>query len=313
MALRSKAVESYQWGLEVTAGTGVAASLRYLAVTRMTLKAMEPKTRYRGSGSEVQNGESQEKVWSEFDGEAPCCYKFLPVLFNSLLGNDASSPYSYTPNAFGVDTLKTYTVEKGSAAGGEKAAYCVVKSARLRFTKKDTNVNFAGFGRKLQTGITMTAAPTKVACVPFDPKKIQLLIGADEGSLAEVKWHEIEVGIGERSAPHFAGNTDTDSFDEHVKVANDHTIQVTLQTAADIEDLVTASRNKELRCVQVKATSDLEYSDGNPYDFELTAMCFVDMPDHSGEADNIVAAPVNLVMTYDATFAGFLKATIANA
>ena len=311
---RSQAVEVIQWGLESVAGTGVAANQRYLGLVKLTPKTVEEKTRYRGAGSEVPNGESQEKGHSEWDGEGPVCYKFLPVLLNGLLGNDASSPFSYTPNAFGADTIKTYTVEKGPSGGtGDKAAYFVVKNLRLRFTKKDTSCTFSAFARTLQNAQAMTATPTKVPCVPVDPKKVQLLIGADEEGLGATKWHEIEVNIGDRSAPHFAGNTDQESFEEHVKVANEHTIVASIEDPTLLADLFAASRAKELRCVQVKATSALEASEGNFYDLELTAMAFVQIPDPGHDADAIVAAQVTFVMTYDATFGGFLKGAVVNA
>lgn len=316
MPPRATATEQYQLGIESTAGTGVAANLRPLALTSLNLRGQEPKTRYRAGGSETPNAESQEKCWSEFDGEGPICYNLLPYVLSSLLVADASSPYEFVPNAFGVDTIKTLTIEKGAGSNGEKAAYCFVKTARLRFTKKDTSLTFSGEGRKLQSGITMTASPTKVASVPVDPKKVDLYIGEDEAGLAVVKWQEIEVNIGERWAAHFEGNSANDSFEEHTKVANEHTIQATITTPATIADLITAARNKETRCVRIKAESALEYSAGNNYDLEITANCFVEMPDTSGETDNVVSAQVNFIMTYDAGFnttGGFLKVTVANA
>lgn len=312
--LRSAAIEQYQFGAETTPGTGVAANQRFLSITKLNLRGVEPKARYSGGGSEVPNGESQEKCHSEFDGEGPICYNTLPVILNACLGNQTASPYTYTPSAFGVDTLKTLTIEKGSAAGAEKCAYGVVKGFRQRFTKRDTNISFTGFGRKLQTGQTLTASPTKVACVPIDPKKVQLLIGDDEAGLAAVNWQEIELVVGDRWAPHFEGNTSTDSFEEANKVRNAHTIQATFTaSSAVVADLIAASRAKELRCVQIKATSDLEVGPGEFYDLEETAMCFVDMPDTSGETDDVVTVSCQFTMTYDSAFGGFLKIIVTNA
>lgn len=312
--LRSLATEQYQVGAETTAGTGVDADKRYLSLTKVNLRAIEPKAKYSAGGSETPTGESQEKVYSEFDGEGPICYNTLPLILNACLGNQAASPYTWTPSNFGVDTLKTFTLEKGSPAGGEKAAYCVVKGFRQRFTKKDASINFAGFGRKLQPDIEMTADPDPVPCVPVDPKKVQLLIGDDVAGLAAVNWQEIELVVGDRWAPHMEGNTSTDSFEEPNKVRNAHTITASFTAStAVVADLITASRNKERRCVRIKATSDLEFAAGQKYDLTETAMCMVDVPNTSEEGDDVVRATCQFTMAYDATFGGFLKIALTNA
>jgi len=311
--LRHKAIETAQFGAEATAGTEVPGGEQFLGLTKFNLKGMEPKTQYRGVGSETSNGESQEKVHSEFDGEGPVCYMTLPRFLNACLGYQAASPYTWKPSNFGVDTLKTLSVQKGSAAGAEKAAYGVVKGFKLRFVQKDTSFNFTGFARKLTTGSTLTATPTKVPCIPLDPKKVDLYLGVDEGGLAVTKWQEMEVTVADRWAPHFEGNGTDESFEEPAKVANEHTIQLTLTSAAAIADLIAAARAKELRCIRIKATSALEFAAGEFYDFQLTAMCRVQMPDTSGEAENAVATTVNLVMAYDADFDGFMELILTNA
>ena len=313
MSVRSKAIERWQFGRESVAGTGVAASNQPTSVTNLTLKGMEPKTTYTGMGSETPNAESQEKCWSEFNGDGPICYILLPDILNACLGNQASSPYTYTPDNWGLDTLKTLTIEKGSEVQAERCAYGVVKGFTMRFTQKVASLTWPGFGRKLQDGITITATPTILSCVPVDPKKVALLIGADVAGLAAVNFQEIEVKVADRWAPHFEGNSSQDSWEEPKKLDATHTITLTIHSPAAITDLRTASRNKELRCIRIKATSGLEFASGQFYDLQITAMCMIQFPEDSGETDKVVTSGITCTMTYDEDFGGFLEVVVTNA
>lgn len=278
MAVRATVNERIQVGVEVTSGTGVSANKRLMGLDRLTLNPMEPQGRHRSAGSEVQSGVSLQKVHSEFDFEGPFCFLTVPYLLTAMLLDQTASPYTYTPDPYGADAIKTLTIETGSADHAEKAAYGVVSNVRIRATKADVTINGGGFARKLSTNITMTATPTLVGKALADPAKVSVLIGTTVGGLAEVEHLEAEINLPARWAPHFTLNVATDSFDSHKKIANEPTITLTLESAADADTLIGYARAKTKIFVRIILGTDEEYSAGNSYEAQFTSYCTVEAP-----------------------------------
>jgi len=277
MSVRATVNERVQWGQESVAGTGVSASLRPLGLDRLTLNPVRPQGRTRSAGREMQTGVAKQKVYSKFEFEGPLCLKTAPYLFSACLESQTSSPFTYQPNPDGIDTIKTLTIEAGSAQRASKAAYCVVAGFRIRFTRTDVAINGEGFGRKRQEGITLTTTPTEIVKAIADPELVSVLLGTSIGGLAEVEFLEAEMNQPPRWAPHITLNVATDSFDDIKKIANDPTLNLVLEAMADAATLFTAAEAKTGYFARVIATD----IDGNT--LQLTAYGTLETPT---EADN---------------------------
>lgn len=278
MSVRSSALERIQVGVESVAGTGVSANKRLMGLDRLTLKPMLSKSFHRSAGSQVPTSESRAKEWSTFDFEGPACYLTMAYLLSALLKNEASSPYTYTPDPYGVNTIKTLTIETGSGIRAEKVAYGVVSSLRFRSTQADVSVNGSGFARAIQQNQTLTAGATEIGPVPIDPYKGQVLIGSSLGGIQLAKHLEYELDIPELWKPHAPLDASTDSFTEHKAVAGEPSLSLALEYQSDAETLLTAARNKTPIYVQYQAAA-------SPYDLTITTCCMVEAPDRADKDD----------------------------
>lgn len=275
MAVRATVNEGIQFGLETTAGTGVSADKRILGLDSLTLNPVEPINVFKPAGSEAAAEVSRQKVNTEWQAQGPACYLTLPYLLAMLLNDDTSSPFAYDPATYGLDTIKTFTIETGSATRAEKIAYAVCHSLRLRATKEEVSITASGFGRKLQQNITKTAGPTNVGPVPFDPDKFEVLMGTAFGSQSMIATLETEFNISNRWGPHFVLDDATDSFTDHKKLRPTLSLSVTLEYGANAETLLTALRDKTTLYFTLSAISAEEFSSGNVYNSQLQLACKV--------------------------------------
>lgn len=275
MAVRATVNEGIQFGLEVTPGTGVSADKRILGLDSLTLNPIEPINVFKPAGSEAAAEVSRQKVNTEWQAQGPACYLTLPYLLNMLLNSDTSSPFAFDPSTYGLDTIKTFTIETGSATRAEKIAYAVCHSLRLRATKEEVSITASGFGRKLQQNITKTSTPTNVGPVPFDPDKFEVKMGTTLGGVAMVGFLECEFNISNRWAPHFVLDDATDSFTDIKKLRPTLSLSLTLEYVADAETLLTALRDKTTMYFELGCLSAEEYSAGNAYNSQLQLACKV--------------------------------------
>jgi hypothetical protein len=277
--VRATVNERIQVGVEVTSGTGVSANKRLMGLDSLTLQPSEPQGRHRSAGSEGPSGVSLQKVHSTFEFEGPFCFLTVPYLFSSMWLDQASSPYTYTPDPYGVDDIKTLTIEAGNDDEAEKAAYGVTTNVRIRANQSDVTVNGGGFARKLSLGITPTATPTVVGKALADPALTSVLIGTTVGGLAEVNHLEVELNYPARWAPHFTLNVATDSYDSHKKLAGEPTITLTLESSAALADVLHGYARAKTKCFVriILGTAD-EYSAGNTYEAQFTHYCTVEAP-----------------------------------
>lgn len=281
--VRTSALERIQVGVEVTPGTGVAANKRLMGLTRLTLNPTINKNFHTSAGVEVPNSESGGKMWSTFDYEGSGCYCTMAYILSGLLLNQSSSPYTYALTPSAVETIKTYTIETGSAVRAEKAAYGVFSSFRLRATQADVSINGNGFARKISKNQTLTAGATEIGPVNMDPRKVTVLLGDTLGGLAAVEHLEYELDIPERWRPHAPLTAATDSFSRHKKVGSEPGIMLALERQADAEALLTAAETKAVKFVQMTAPSAT-----SPYDITVTAACMVEAPT-GGDNDDVFA------------------------
>lgn len=286
--VRSSALERIQVGVEGTPGTGVDATKRLMGLQRLTLNPVIGQNHYRSAGVEVPSSQSGGKMWSTFDYEGGACYCTMAYLLSAMLLNQSSSPYTYVLSPSGVETIKTLTIETGSAVRAEKAAYGVVSAFRLRATPADVAISGSGFARKVSKNITLTAGATEIGPVNIDPKKVSVLLGDSIGGLAVVEHLEYELDLPDRWAPHAPLTAVTDSFSRHKKIANEPGITVALEHQADADALWLAAETQAVKFVRLTAPSDT-----SPYDLTITAACMVEAPSRA-DNDSVFGASFRL-------------------
>lgn len=129
----------------------------------------------------------QGKEWVEGDFSGALCANDCIYYLNSLLltgtistpsGATNTRRHTFLPNNFSDDAYKTYTVEKGSSSGAERAAHLVFNNMTLRWTREaEASVNGGVLAQALSESITMTSSPTDLGEAPIDPKAVSIFVG----------------------------------------------------------------------------------------------------------------------------------------
>jgi hypothetical protein len=175
------------WGPEATLGVQVPSTKRLLC-TEFLPSPVIPRVPYRPQGFVAPTTvvSQKENVTAPLTGAQ--CYGDLAYLYASLLKTESiSTPsgatnarrFTYSPSAVAPDTFRSYTLEKGTLAGGaERITGCVVESLTQRWTKTDANLTGNIMGQVSQQQITPTLSPTDIPARPINPNDTDVYIGS---------------------------------------------------------------------------------------------------------------------------------------
>lgn len=187
MAERATVYQATQIGDESTPGTAVPADKRMLC-TMIDLSPNVPTNVYRPAGSVAPTTVVQAKEFTEGEYSGALCANDVIYYLNCLLltgtittpvGATNTRRHTFLPGNFAPDSYKTYTVEKGSSAGAERASHLVFNNMTLRWTlEAEAAVNGGVLAQVLSEQITMTGAPTDLGEAPIDPKAVSIYVGS---------------------------------------------------------------------------------------------------------------------------------------
>jgi hypothetical protein len=309
-------MECLQTGPEETPGILVAATQRIHGVDRFTLNPEGEYHFHDPAGLEVPDDSSREKEHSTFDWEGPGCYHWLQQVFSGLFGVPAAgSPFTWKPDAKGLDAIQTYTFETGSDVYAEKAGYGVHSDFRMRLNKADVACSGGGFAQKIAEGITLTAAAADRPSVVIDPDKVAILVGDSVGGLAAIDWLEAEYSVAGRWAPHFVGGTASTSFKKHKKRKAQYNVQLVMEHDSASSGYLTALRAKATKYCRIRAQSAVEFSSGNAYDLQITFPFRFRKTPKLGNQDDVFGATWELQPIYLPTYlttGGFMEIVLTN-
>ena len=297
-----------QIGAETTSGTAVSASklLNYLS--------LEPGialefNKFRPMGQVVASAVTPGKDSTEWTVSGAGSYSELIYPFCSVLTNTTPATvettarrWTFTPLGRSEDTVKTYTIESGSATRAQKATYGLFTGIELTFNRTDgVTISGAAVGQNIQDNITLTATPTAVEEAIILPTHLNCFIDATSGGLGGTKLtrdFNAVFRVTDRFQTVWPINSANSSYVSHVPV--EPTVQIELTVEADstgMAELVNA-RAGTTRYIRLSATSTVLAGSTQFYDLVI---------DMAGKISDIKAFDDNdgvkvLTYTFDAIY-----------
>lgn len=193
MSERASIFEGVQIGVESSAGTEVNA-VKKLEAYQITPNYSGSIDSFRGSGFKFPSLVTVGKEMTEASLEGVLDYNCLTYMLASLVNYAAPSQvgtlsaytWTFTPDSDGPDTVKTYTIERGSSVRAQQFEYGMVTGLSFSFSAADSQIAVSGsiIGTELRDGITMTPNPTVVEAVPATVKQATVKLAATQAGLA---------------------------------------------------------------------------------------------------------------------------------
>lgn len=326
MTDRASVNQQVQWGVEVTAGTAVAAdkTVRSLSID---IDVAGDNDMYRPSGHKfnalaLPNMESA--TWQITEGKPTYTEIIYPLtaLFGSSTDTTVGSTGEqriWTIDDVSSITQKTLTIEKGSSVRAHKIAYAILTDLTMTWTRKDgASMTGQGIGQKITDDITMTASPTDVALVPIVGKQLSLYIdstGAGLGTTKMLRAFNVEQAISGVYGPIWPINASNGSFDGVVELAPTTSVKIVLEADATGMAYLSQYRSGDLIFARLEAIGDT-YEEGTPdkaytllYD---TALGIKTMSGLAADEDGIAAVTLECEMVQDSTWTHAMQITVAN-
>src|SRR6266550_1879845 len=186
-----------QIGPETTPGTGVAASklINYLNMAPSfwagNFNTQTPMGQKASAGITPGQDYSSWAVSSDVGSYSELIYPFCGLFTNvtPTTVDTTAKLWTFVPTGRSEDTIKTYTVETGSATRAQKAAYVLFTGLDLTFNRTDgvKVTGGAALGQAIQDNITLTATPTAVEDQPMLPTHLDVFLDPTSGAVGTTK------------------------------------------------------------------------------------------------------------------------------
>lgn len=327
MAERTSVTQVVQLGVETTPGTSVAAN-RFLPSVMVNMGPDASFTEVRASGNKFPGKEVLGKEWStvKMPNQA-MTYDEVVYFLSSLMGYAApavqggatpTTAYLWTHNVSSTaeDTVKSFTIEQGSAVRAHKATYCQATGMTLSGDRDKVDVGCDMIARSISDGVTLTAAPTAVAQVPMLAKDTSIYIDDTSGGLGTTKltrdlsW---EVSLNNKVGPLWVVDKAQTSFVALVEQPVDATFKVMVEADAQGMGLLTAMRAGTRKFIRLDITSDELAGTGFPYYLRLDMACEIaEKPSEFTDRDGVYAIEYTFKTVHDATWGRAVTASVMN-
>lgn len=190
MPEKASVFQTVQIGVETTPGTAVAANLKLLAVS-LTPQPRTEADDFRAMGNKYASFVTLNKEWSEVAIAGKLTYNEIVYLLASLLNSPtptqqgATTAYLWTflSDTDGPDTGESLTIEQGDAESAWRVAGAKVASLELTFNRGEVSIGGSLIGEQMETGITMTAAPTSLTPLPVLPAHVTFKMADTQAGL----------------------------------------------------------------------------------------------------------------------------------
>ncbi len=224
-----------------------------------------------------------------------------PTIAATSTAVSAARKWLFSPTQSDVDTIKTYTVEKGSSVGACRFTYGVVTDLDVSFTKRSVGIGGKMIGRAVADGITLSGSPTDIALVPVAVPEVGVWVGPTLlGMTRLATCLEAKFSIKGRHVPVMTIDDSQGSYTATAEDGADVSASITVihDSAADAYMTTLRARAQNFMRIQAVGTS---IETGWPYLFQIT-MPFRFRTPKRGNTDGLHVSTFECLANYDSTF-----------
>jgi hypothetical protein len=215
----------------------------------------------------------------------------------------AARRWLYNLTQSDVDTLKSYTIQKGSSVNAASFGYAQATDMEWNFSRTTVGLTAKMLGQILTDGITMTSTPTDIALQPVSVPEISVWAGTSVLGLARLdNVQTCKVGWKDRVKPAFYLDDQQTSYTAPVENELDMmaTLKVMQNTAANA--YLTALRAKTYGYLRIMMVGQ-NIESGYPYRIRLTTPYQVRNPKR-GESESVYTGDYDFQFVYNAAGVG---------
>lgn len=322
MSERTTITQITQIGTEVTPGTAVAVTKRLQAVQIAPSIQAEVQT-YRPSGGKFHTIGALGKEWTEASISGPATYTDLVYLLASvmsytaptLVGAAKAYEWEFDVAHSAEDTIKTFSVEHGSAYRAGKFSHGVVSELGLNFSRESVEVSGTMLGQRYSDGVALTSSGVAdVALQPILPTEVTVYLDDTWAALGTTKLaraFKADFNLSNRFAPLWPLDASVTSFATVVETAPDASIKLLVEADAAGMGPLAAMRSGAKKFIRIEAVGPL-IETGSNYKLTLDMCGLVSEIGEFADEDGVYAVEWTLTAAYDSVGTAALEVTIIN-
>lgn len=319
MAERASVFQGVQLGVETVYGTGVAANKKLTGTNIEPGPRVELET-FRSLGMKFASVAALNKEWAEATLSGPITYTELIYWLSSLMrtttptGATLARTWVFDMAEDAADTVKSFTIEQGSAERAHEITGALVTGLTLDFSRDGCEMSGTIMARALEDGITLTAAPTAVALVPVMASQVTVKLADTAAGLtaasALTRALSASWSVSDRFAPVWALNG-SNSFPATVETAPEAEIKLKVEADAAGMALLDSMRIGETQFIRINATGSL-IETTTYYNVQIDAAFVVSDVTPFSDEDGVFAVEWTGTMVYDPTWTRATQITVIN-
>lgn len=323
MGERTTVAAISQIGVEVTPGTAVPAT-KILSSIEITGGIKNESEVFTPAGQKYPSFVVPGREWTEWKIGGRVTYGELPYILSGMLcATTASSDTSlgkkwvFAPALAAEDTIKTLTLEQGSATRAHNVAYWIPTELGFKFSRKGVEYEGAAIGQALGDGFTLTTGTTAVEDPPVPVLGSQVSVSfADSwaglaGASAATRVLEANWKIGDRFNPLWVLDASKTSYVAHVEkrpAVSGNIIMEADAAGMGYLTLMRAATRKWMRISAVGATIE----SGKTYLFQIDGCYNISAATPFEDRDGVYAIGWTFQPVYDATATKTFEITVRN-
>lgn len=308
MGEKATIFQGIQIGIESTPGTAVAANKKLLSMGITPQPRTEADT-FRAMGNKYPSFVALNKEWSELSIDGKLTYNEILYALASLLsqptpvqqGVTTAYKWTFGSNLSSEDAGKTLTIEQGDGNNAWRVAGARVSGLTFTFNRGEVGVKGSGFSKALETGITLTAAPTSLTPKQVLPTHLTFRMADTQaglaGASAMTRGFSMEFSLTDKIGLAWPVGQDPVTVETEPKLSG----KIKLATDAVGMGLIATMRSGATKWFRIKGTGALIASTYY-YDFQLDFPAQIEALGDLGDEGGIYAMEYGLALVYDPTW-----------
>ncbi|PKN85447.1 MAG: hypothetical protein CVU46_11080 [Chloroflexi bacterium HGW-Chloroflexi-8] len=308
MGEKASVFQTAQIGIQSLVGTAVPADKKLLACSVIPSVSVEAD-QFTASGNKYPSFVTVNKDWSAVDVTGKLTYNEILYLLASLLSQPtptqqgATTAYKWTflSDTDGEDAGKSLTIEQGDANSAWRSKDVRLAGLELTFNRSEVSFSGSGLGGPMETGITLTAAPTSLTPKPILPAHLKFYIADTQaglaGASAMTRGFSLVWGLTDKI------NLAWPVGNEPVVVEKEPKLEAKLKLASDTVGmgLLATMRSGATKWCRIKATGALIASTYY-YDLQLDFPAQISNVGKLEDQEGIYAMEYTMAVIHDATW-----------